>query len=165
VTPGARAACKQAQHGAPPGGSPDPHFRGALPPPDSAFAGAGLNIRRARAVSRGRIPSLTVSERSPCDRRFAADHPLLTSSTLLPSAGSLPPLLHRALSRAAAVVSALGLSRTVWDSCGTAPLGARRLNLSKFLFIQSRLGTLLIGLHKASTNDLSEGHASTCVRE
>ena len=51
MTPGARAAAarKQEEHGAPPGGSPDPHFRGALPPPDSAFAGAGLNIRRARA--------------------------------------------------------------------------------------------------------------------
>ena len=72
----------------------------------SAFAGVGLNVKQAHALCRGTpIPSLTVSERSPFDRRFAADCPLVHPATLLPSTGSLPLLLRARLSTHAAVVA------------------------------------------------------------
>jgi hypothetical protein len=98
-------------------------FLPRLPPHGSAFAGDGLNIRRLHCSVN--TPTLTVSERSPNERRFAADCPLFHPRRCYHPRGRYPPCCTPVRTGAAVVcgfrASPTSLSQLRLAPC--APLG------------------------------------------
>ena len=124
-----------------------PGFPPGLPLLGTAFAGAGLNIRRARTVWSAAHPNPYSLLTFASERRFAADCPLQYPRRFYHPRGHYPRCCTGAF---AASRGSLGFRVFPNSLSQSRPLSQkrRRLNLSKFLFIKSRLGTLLIGLQR-----------------